>query len=140
MTQSFDWALFGSAFLSATLLPGSSEALMLLRLSEGVDPAGLVVSATAGNLLGSLLTYLMGRGGNLLLHRRWLRIEEAALERAERWFGRWGTPSLLLAWLPVVGDPLCLLAGMLRVHPAWFVALVGTGKFARYAALAWIIS
>jgi len=135
-----DWALFASAFLSATLLPGSSEALLLLRLNEGGDAVSLVLSATAGNLLGSLLTYAMGRGGNVLLHRRWLRIDEQALARAERWFGRWGLPTLLLAWLPVVGDPLCLLAGVLRLHPAWFVVLVGCGKLARYAALAWLVS
>ena len=135
-----DWALFVSAFLSATLLPGSSEALLLLRLHQGGDALPLVLWATTGNLLGSLLTYLMGRGGNALLHRRWLRIEEHALQRAERWFGRWGLPSLLLAWLPVVGDPLCLLAGVLRVHPAWFVLLVGIGKLGRYAILAWLAS
>lgn len=133
-----DWALFISAFLSATLLPGSSEALLLLRLNEGQAASGLVMSATVGNLLGSLLTYAMGRGGNLLLHRRWLRIDDTALRRAERWFDRWGRPTLLLAWLPVVGDPLCLLAGILRVHPGWFVLLVGCGKFARYALLAWL--
>jgi len=135
----FDWTLFVSAFLSATLLPGSSEALLLLRLGDGVDPVSLVLCATAGNLLGSLLTYAMGRGGNVLLHRRWLRIDETQVQRAEQWFGRWGLPTLLLAWLPVVGDPLCLLAGILRVPPVWFVLLVGIGKFARYAALAWLL-
>ena len=136
----FDWALFASAFLSATLLPGSSEALLLLRLHEGADPAWLVLSATAGNLLGSLLTYAMGRGGNLLLHRRWLRIDEQQLQRAERWFGRWGLPSLLLAWLPVVGDPLCLAAGILHVRLPRFVVLVMCGKLARYAAVAGMVS
>jgi len=135
---SFDWPLFASAFLSATLLPGSSEALLLLRLADGGDPASLVLSATAGNLLGSLLTYAMGRGGNLLLHRRWLRIDEADLARVEKWFSRWGLPTLLLAWLPVIGDPLCLLAGLLRVQIGWFILLVGVGKLARYAILAWL--
>jgi membrane protein YqaA with SNARE-associated domain len=134
-----DWALFVSALLSATLLPGSSEALLLFRLSEGGDAVSLVLSATAGNLLGSLVTYAMGRGGNLLLQRRWLRIDARAVQRAERGFRRWGLPSLLLAWLPVVGDPLCLLAGMLRVHPGWFLLLAGTGKLGRYTALAWLL-
>lgn len=140
MIEGFDWALFASAFLSATLLPGSSEALLLLRLNEGVDPGELVLTATAGNLLGSLLTYFMGRGGNALLHRRWFRIDKNDLARAEHWFGRWGTPALLLAWLPVIGDPLCLLAGILRVRLLWFVLLVGLGKVARYAALAWLLT
>jgi len=133
-----DWSLFLSAFLSATLLPGGSEALLLLRLSDGGAWLPLVVTATLGNLLGSLLTYAMGRLGNAALHRRWLRIDEADLRRAERWFARWGLPSLLLAWLPVVGDPLCLLAGLLRVSPTAFVVLVAVGKLARYAAIAWL--
>jgi len=134
-----DWSLFASAFLSATLLPGSSEALLLLRLSAGADAVPLVLVATAGNLLGSLLTYAMGRLGNAALHaRRWLRIRETELDRAERWFARWGLPSLLLSWLPIVGDPLCLLAGLLRVNAAVFVALVGVGKLGRYAVIAWL--
>ena len=140
MSLPIDWGLFVSAFLSATLLPGSSEALLLLKLGEAAHPGWLVASATAGNLLGSLLTYAMGRGGNAVLHRRWLRIDQAQVERAERWFGRWGLPTLLLAWLPVIGDPLCLLAGILRVRLRWFVLLVGMGKLLRYATLVWIIS
>ena len=68
-----DWTLFGSAFLSATLLPGSSEALLLVSLREGQAWLPLVLVATAGNLLGSLVTFGMGRAGNLVLHRRWLR-------------------------------------------------------------------
>ncbi|MDJ0739456.1 MAG: YqaA family protein [Gammaproteobacteria bacterium] len=132
-----DWTLFFSALLSATLLPGSSEALLLLRLHEGGDPLRLVLVATAGNLAGSLLTYGIGLGGNRVLHRaRWLRISERDLARAESAFARWGRPSLLLAWLPVVGDPLCLLAGLLRVHWAWFLVLVGAGKLARYTVIA----
>jgi membrane protein YqaA with SNARE-associated domain len=134
-----DWPLFLSALLSATLLPGSSEALLLYRLHEGGAALPLVLSATAGNLLGSLVTYAMGRAGNAALHRRWLRIDEKQVNRAEAWFGRWGRPALLLAWLPVVGDPLCLVAGLLRTSPGWFVLLVGIGKLGRYAALAWLV-
>ena len=132
-----DWSLFASALLSATLLPGSSEALLLYRLGEGGGVMMPVLSATAGNLLGSLVTYVMGRAGNTLLHRRWLRVDEKDLARAEAWFKRWGLPVLLLAWLPVIGDPLCLFAGLLRVEPLRFVILVGLGKLARYAFLAW---
>jgi membrane protein YqaA with SNARE-associated domain len=131
-----DWSLFFSALLSATLLPGSSEALLLVRLNDGGAPVPLVLSATLGNLLGSLITYGLGRAGNAAIHRRWLRIDERALARAERWFARWGRPVLLFAWLPVVGDPLCLFAGLLRVSLPAFLLLVGIGKLARYAALA----
>ena len=110
----------------------------MLKLTQDADASQLVLSATAGNLLGSLLTYAMGRGGNELVRRHWLRIDDQALQRAERGFSRWGLPTLLLAWLPIIGDPLCLLAGMLRVRLAWFLLLVGVGKFSRYAALAWL--
>lgn len=133
-----DWSLFISAFLSATLLPGSSEALLLYKASEGSDYLILLLSAGLGNLFGSLVTYGMGRVGNTAIHQQWLRISEKDLIRAESWFNRWGAPSLLLAWLPVVGDPLCLLAGLLRVNITWFVLLVGIGKFSRYAFLLWI--
>lgn len=134
-----DWPLFISALLSATLLPGSSEALLLYKLSESSGEAiTMVMSAGAGNLLGSLLTYTMGRAGNAALHRRWLRIDEKGLACAEVWFTRWGLPSLLLAWLPVIGDPLCLFAGLLRVSLVWFVILVGAGKLARYTFLVWV--
>ncbi len=133
-----DWPLFLSALLSATLLPGGSEALLLYRLQQGGDTAWLVLSATVGNLLGSLLTYAMGRAGNAALHKRWLRIDEAQVRRAERWFARWGRPGLLFAWLPVVGDPLCLVAGLLRVPLGWFVLLVGAGKLGRYVFIAWV--
>ena len=134
-----DLPLFASAFLSATLLPGSSEALLLLRLTENAAWLAPVLTATAGNLLGSLVTYGMGRAGNAVAHRRWLRVSDRDLARAEAWFGRWGQPSLLLAWLPVIGDPLCLLAGLLRVGPLSFVVLVGVGKLARYGFLAWLV-
>jgi membrane protein YqaA with SNARE-associated domain len=131
-----DWVLFSSAFLSATLLPGSSEALLLVRLGEGAAWLPLVLTATFGNLLGSLVTYGLGRVGNQAVTRRWLRIDTADLARAEKWFARWGAPALLLAWLPVVGDPLCLFAGLLRLDLTRFVLLVGLGKLGRYCLIA----
>ncbi len=132
-----DWALFFSALISATLFPGGSEALLLYRLHEGGQALSLVLIATTGNVLGSLITYAMGRLGNEALHRRWLRISEEAVARAEQWFNRFGRPALLLAWLPVVGDPLCLVAGLLRCHLGIFLLLVTLGKLARYSLLAW---
>ncbi len=134
----FDWPLFGSALLSSTLFPGGSEALLLYRLHQGADPLASVLTATAGNVLGSLITYGMGRFGRKAVQRR---SEKAArhMARAERWFNRFGRPSLLLAWLPIVGDPLCLVAGVLRVGIPVFLLLVTLGKLARYAALAWLM-
>ena len=133
-----DWPLFVSALLSATLLPGSSEALLIMRLGDGGKPLALLAAATLGNLLGSLITYVLGRMGNRIAHMRWLRIDPADVRRAEGWFQRWGWPTLLFAWLPVIGDPLCLVAGLLRVRLPTFVLLVGVGKLARYASLVWL--
>ncbi|RMH62769.1 MAG: DedA family protein [Zetaproteobacteria bacterium] len=131
-----DFGLFLSALISSTLMPGGSEVLLLYRLQQGGPAWPLVLTATAGNVLGSLITYAMGRMGNAAMHHRWLRMDEGAVQRAERWFARFGQPALLFAWLPVVGDPLCLVAGLLRSPLATFILLVGLGKFARYALLA----
>jgi len=131
-----DWHLFFSALISSTLFPGGSEALLLYRLNEGGNVVALVCIATFGNVLGSLITYGMGRLGNEAVHKRWLRISETQTEKAEQWFKRYGKPSLLLAWLPVVGDPLCLVAGLMRCGSVPFLILVSTGKLIRYAMLA----
>ena len=131
-----DWTLFGSALLSSTLFPGGSEALLLYRLHQDADPLATVLTATAGNVLGSLITYGMGRFGRKAVQRRSEKTDQH-IARAEGWFNRFGRPSLLLAWLPVVGDPLCLVAGVLRVSVTSFLLLVTLGKLARYAALAW---
>jgi membrane protein YqaA with SNARE-associated domain len=133
-----DWSLFFSALVSSTLFPGGSEALLLYRLNEGGDVWALVFIATVGNVLGSLITYGMGRLGNEAVHKKWLRMDAAKVARAEAWFEKYGMPSLLLAWLPIVGDPLCLVAGLLRCSLLYFLILVTVGKAARYAFLAWV--
>ena len=134
-----DWTLFFSALISSTLFPGGSETLLLYRLHEGGNASALVAIATVGNVLGSLITYTMGRLGNEAIHKKWLRMDEKKIERAEHWFGRYGQVSLLFAWLPIVGDPLCLVAGLLRSSLIWFVMLVTLGKCARYVLLAGLV-
>ena len=133
-----DWTLFFSALISSTLFPGGSEALLLYKLNEGGNAMMLVIVATVGNVLGSLITYGMGRLGNEAVHKKWLRMDEAKVARAETRFAKYGNPSLLLAWLPIIGDPLCLVAGLLRSHVGVFLLLVTIGKAARYAAIAWV--
>ena len=96
-----------------------------------------MLTATAGNVLGSVITWGMGRFGRQALARN--EKAERRIRRAEAGVQRMGQPSLLLAWLPVVGDPLCLVAGVLRVPWLNFVLLVTVGKLARYAALAWLV-
>lgn len=130
-------ALFVSAFLSATLLPGSSEALLVaLILQGGFDPVALTIVAAAGNTLGSLFNWACGRWLMDRSDARWFPVSERHLARAKRWFARFGLPSLLFSWLPVVGDALTLVAGVLGVRVLPFLLLVGAGKLARYAVVA----
>ena len=133
---SFDWSLFFSALISSTLFPGGSEALLLLKLDESAGQATtLILIATAGNVLGSIITYTMGYLGFEVSHR-WFRISEEKRAKAEHQFNRYGNAALLFAWLPIIGDPLCLAAGILRFNFGLFIVLVSTGKFLRYTVIA----
>ncbi|MDD2500321.1 MAG: DedA family protein [Geobacter sp.] len=131
-------ALFLLSFLASTLLPLGSEWLLALMLVKGYDPATSVLTATVGNSLGACTTWLVGRyGGNWLLGRLF-RISHQQRQRAEAWYQRYGILSLLFSWLPVVGDPLCLVGGLLKIRFTPFLLLVGVGKLVRYAAVAWL--
>lgn len=131
-------ALFALSFLASTLIPLGSEWLLVLMLINGYDPAAGVATATAGNTLGACTTWLVGRYGGDWLLARLFRISEHQREQAEAWYQRYGSFSLLLSWLPVVGDPLCLVGGLLKIRFTLFLLLVGVGKLARYAAVAWL--
>ena len=132
-------ALFLSAFLAATILPLSSEAVLAaLTATEGPDVLLLVAVATVGNTLGALVNWLLGRFCLRWRDRKWFPVKALALARATRWFQHWGSWTLLFAWLPVVGDPLTLVAGILRVNFWLFLALVASGKAVRYFAVALI--
>jgi membrane protein YqaA with SNARE-associated domain len=125
------WILFSSSFLASTLLPGGSEALFLYTLSEALHPVWLIVIvATVGNTLGSMTNWLIGW---LVARKRPLvrETDKKALARVERY----GSPILLLAWLPVVGDPLCLAAGWAGVPLLRATFFISVGKLGRYLAL-----
>ena len=96
------------------------------------EPATLVVVATAGNLLGSLVNWVLGRFFSQLRNYRWFPIDDRSYRRAADWFGRYGVWSLLLSWLPIIGDPLTIVAGALRIGFLRFILLVFIGKAARY--------
>jgi membrane protein YqaA with SNARE-associated domain len=132
-------ALFLLSFLAATLIPLGSEWLLAVLLLKGSDPFSAVAIATVGNTLGALTTYAIGLWGGPFLTRRMLRIDQKASQRAERFYERFGSWSLLLSWLPVVGDPLCLAGGVLRVGIRRFLLLVALGKLARYAVVAGMV-
>lgn len=129
--------LFVAALVAATLLPAQSEALLAGLIIKGeFSFALLILVATAGNVLGSLINWLLGRQIDRFKDRRWFPANPAALQRAEGWYRRYGRWSLLLSWVPIIGDPLTLMAGALR-EPLWsFLALVGSAKFVRYLAVA----
>ncbi len=119
-------ALFVSSFLAATLLPGGSEAVLfgVLKLHPGELWPALTV-ATLGNTLGGMSSYLIGR---LIPPTKPLK----GLDTVRRW----GSPALLLSWVPILGDPLCVAAGWLRLNAGWSVLFIALGKFARY----WVIA
>jgi len=132
-------ALFGLSFLASTLAPIGSEWLLAVLLLEGSDPYATVAVATLGNSLGALTTWAIGLWGGPFFMHRVLRVNESSLRRAEGFYARFGSWSLLLSWLPIVGDPLCLAGGVLRVGLPRFVLLVGSGKLLRYAAVAGMV-
>lgn len=128
--------LFLSAFGAATLLPLQSEGLLAGLLLAGNPVVPLVIVASVGNTLGSLVNWLLGRGIERFRDRRWFPVGEAALERAQEWYARYGKWSLLLSWMPVIGDPLTLAAGVMRERFWVFLVLVALAKTGRYTALA----
>lgn len=129
-------ALALSAFLAATLLPFSSEAVLAGMIGANAGhPWSLFAVATVANTAGSCVNWALGR---FLMHwrdRPWFPVKARDLDRAEAWFRRWGLWSLAFAWVPFIGDPLTVMAGVLRVDFRLFLLLVGLGKAARYAAV-----
>ena len=130
--------LFVSAFLAATILPLSSEVVLTALLLNGLSPVTLVTVATIGNVLGSLVNYALGFWAGQALIKRWLKMTEEELIRAEQRFKKYGMLSLLLAWAPIIGDPITVAAGVLRIHLLWFIVLVTAGKLTRYVVISYL--
>jgi membrane protein YqaA with SNARE-associated domain len=125
--------LFMVSFLASTIVPMGSEWLLVALVARGYDPGLSLAAATVGNTLGACTTYAIGLYGGPFLIKRILRISEDSIKRAEKLYTRYGSWSLLFSWVPIVGDPLCLVGGILRVHAVTFSVLVLAGKLARYA-------
>ncbi|MDH1730467.1 DedA family protein [Pseudomonas chengduensis] len=129
-------ALFLSAFGAATLLPLQSEAVLVALLMAGQHPLwALLLVATLGNVLGSWVNWLLGRSIEHYRERRWFPVSPARLQQAQGWYARYGRWSLLLSWMPVIGDPLTLVAGVMRERLWIFIAIVTLAKASRYAVL-----
>ncbi len=130
------FALFASALGAATILPMQSEAVLAgLLLTEKYSTVWLVVTAGAGNVLGALLNWILGRGIGHCRTQRWFPVGPQALERAQNWYRRYGKWSLLASWLPVIGDPITVVAGVLREPLPMFLLLVAIAKVGRYLVL-----
>ena len=133
--------LFLAAFVAATILPAQSEALLTwLILTGNYSVALLVVVASIGNVLGSVVNWGLGRFVERFRDARWFPVSPAQLARAERWYERYGIWSLLLSWVPIIGDPITVAAGVLRAPLLTFLALVTLAKTGRYIVLALLVA
>lgn len=130
--------LFFNAFISATLFPLGSEALLIYNITEGYNIYALLFFATLGNSLGSVLNYYFGLKGEEFLVRKKL-LNEKNIEKSKKYFDKYGGFTLLLSWLPIIGDPLTFIAGILKYDIKKFIILVVIAKFSRYAFIAMFI-
>ena len=128
--------LFLTALAAATIVPMQSEAALVGLLLADFSPWLLVAVASVGNVLGSVINWLLGRGIEGFRNQSWFPASEAGLDRARRWYRQYGKWSLLLSWLPVFGDPLTVVAGVMREPFPVFLLLVAVAKIGRYLVLA----
>ena len=133
-------SLFAISFLAATILPFSSELTLAgLIATSDYDNLLLLTVASFGNVLGSVVNWALGSYSRNLTTKKWFPFKETQIERSSKWFRKFGKWSLLFAWVPVVGDPLTLVAGILRVKFIDFIILVAIGKVSRYLIVFYLI-
>ena len=134
-------SLFSISFLAATVLPFSSELTLAGLIStSNYDNLLLLVVASFGNVLGSVFNWSLGFYSRNLSTKKWFPFKKTQIERSSKWFSKFGKWSLLFAWLPIVGDPLTFVAGLLRVRFLDFIILVAIGKVSRYLIVFYLIS
>ncbi|CAK7257892.1 MULTISPECIES: YqaA family protein [unclassified Shinella] len=132
--------LFLAALVAATILPAQSEAVLGGLLATGTySPVLLILVAGTGNILGSVVNWLLGRGVERFRGSRWFPVSDGHLDRAGRWYRRYGWWSLLFSWMPVIGDPLTVAAGIMREPFLRFLVVVSIAKFGRYIVLAALV-
>ena len=134
-------SLFAISFLAATILPFSSELTLAgLIATSDYDNLLLLTVASFGNILGSLVNWALGSYSRNLATKKWFPFKETQIERSSKWFDKFGKLSLLFAWVPIIGDPLTLVVGLLRVRFLDFIILVAIGKVSRYLIVFYLIS
>jgi membrane protein YqaA with SNARE-associated domain len=129
--------LFVAAFIAATLVPFSSEVTLAAALAtSGQSWPALIAVASAGNVLGSIVNWYLGRALAAERSIRFLRVDRRSLNRAENWYHKYGRWSLLLSWAPIIGDPLTIAAGFMREPLRFFIPVVILAKTGRYLVVA----
>ena len=129
------------SFLAATILPFSSEVVLTtMYLSNSFETYFLLIFASIGNIMGSITNWYLGKKITLFQNRKWFPVSAEQLERSREYFQKYGLWSLLLAWVPIIGDPLTLLAGVLKVRFGIFFVLVSISKISRYVFILYLAS
>ena len=134
-------SLFTISFLAATILPFSSELTLAgLIATSNYDNFLLLVVVSFGNILGSVVNWALGFYSRNLSTKRWFPFKDEQIEKSSKWFNKFGRWSLLFAWVPIIGDPLTLVAGLLRIRFIEFLVLVTIGKVSRYIIVFYLLS
>ena len=134
-------SLFVISFLAATILPFSSELTLAgLIATSSYDNLLLLIVASFGNILGSVVNWILGFYSRNLSKKKWFPFKDEQIEKSSKWFNKFGRWSLLFAWVPIIGDPLTLAAGLLRVKFIEFLILVTIGKVSRYLVIFYLLS
>jgi len=134
-------SLFLISFLAATILPFSSELTLAgLMVTSNYDNLFLLIVASLGNVLGSVVNWILGFYSRNLSKKRWFPFKDKQIEKSSKRFNKFGKWSLLFVWVPIIGDPLTLAAGLLRVRFIEFFILVTMGKVSRYLIIFYSLS
>ena len=134
-------SLFIISFLAATILPFSSELTLAgLIATSNYDKLLLLIVVSLGNILGSVVNWILGFYSRNLSKKKWFPFKDEQIEKSSIWFNKFGRWSLLFAWVPIIGDPLTLAAGLLRVKFIEFLILVTIGKVSRYLIIFYLFS
>ena len=134
-------SLFVISFLAATILPFSSELTLTgLMATSNYDNSLLLIVVSLGNVLGSVVNWILGFYSRNLSTKKWFPFKDEQIEKSSKWFKRFGKWSLLFAWVPIVGDPLTLAAGLLKIKFIEFLILVTIGKVGRYLVIFYLLS
>ena len=134
-------SLFTISFLAATILPFSSELTLAgLIATSSYNNLLLLIIASLGNVLGSVVNWILGFYSRKLSKKKWFPFKDEQIEKSSKWFNKFGRWSLLFAWVPIIGDPLTLVAGLLRVKFIEFIILVTIGKVSRYILIFYLLN